>query len=707
MSANATLTNRASRLRPAAATRRIRAWLQPQISSGAREQRDQAVLLLAVAMVVAPHFEHLPAWSTVVIGAMWIWRAWLTQTLKPAPGRFVMAALLVAGTAAVWIEHGTLFGRDASVNFLLVLIGLKVLEMRARRDVLVIVFLSLFVLQTQFLFDQSLFSAVSMVISVGMLFFVLLSVNLPEGDIAFAGKLRYLARVFVMALPLTLALFFLFPRLSAPLWGSGGDELQSGTGLSDSMSPGSISKLLRDDSVALRARFDGRVPDQRNLYWRGPVFGFFDGRTWSPQAFPAGASAADADVRYDAASAVDYTVTLAPTQRRELIALEFAAVVVADNVPRNFAHLTPTLELETGTPIKNLLRYRVRSYTTYASGPQTADDSLAQWRLLPEQFNPRTLKWAAQIKSEAMSEAARDHGGAAAPLDRRLVEAVLLQFRRQPFRYNINVGTLGRDSVDEFLFDTRVGYCEHYASSFVVLMRAMGVPARVVTGYQGGEVNPVDGYFTVRQSDAHAWAEVWLDRYGWQRIDPTAAVAPERIEHTLRERRAQGLAGAQDSWSWLGQLRLNREALENAWNQWFLSYSADRQRALMSWIGLRPSLENVSAVAIVVFTALLAGLAVLSLRRRAVRDPYAELTFALRAKLSRAGVAVPATMGLRDLQDHLATRLEPESLADAQRLLDDLGRARYARPPEGTRAPRAGELRAALRSWRPIRLPPG
>jgi transglutaminase-like putative cysteine protease len=703
MSANTALSNRTARLRPAAATHRIRAWLQPQISSGAREQRDQAVLLLAVAMVVAPHFEHLPAWSTVAIGAMWIWRAWLTQTLKPAPGRFVMAALLVAGTAAVWIEHGTLFGRDASVNFLLVLIGLKVLEMRARRDVLVIVFLSLFVLQTQFLFDQSLFSAVSMVISVGMLFFVLLSVNLPEGDIAFAGKLRYLARVFVMALPLTLALFFLFPRLSAPLWGSGGDELQSGTGLSGSMSPGTISKLLRDDSVALRARFDRRAPDQRNLYWRGPVFGFFDGRTWSPQAFPSGAPAADADVRYEAASAVDYTVTLEPTQRHELIALEFAAVV--DNVPTNVARLTPTLELQTGAPITNRLRYRVRSYTTYASGPQTAGDSLAQWLQLPDQFNPRTLQWAAQIKSEVMAEAARDRAGASAPLDRRLVEAVLLQFRRQPFRYNINVGTLGRDSVDEFLFDTRVGYCEHYASSFVVLMRAMGVPARVVTGYQGGEINPVDGYFTVRQSDAHAWAEVWLDRYGWQRIDPTAAVAPERIEHTLRERRAQGLAGAQDSWSWLGQLRLNREALENAWNQWFLSYSADRQRALMSWIGLRPSLENVSAVAILVFSALLAGLAVLSLRRRAVRDPFAELTLELRTKLARAGIAVPATMGLQDLQDHLATRLEPGSLADAQRLLADLVRARYARPSEGARAPRAGELRAALRRWRPLRLP--
>jgi transglutaminase-like putative cysteine protease len=700
MSANSALPLRPGQRRPAAATRRVRAWLQPQISSGAREQRDQALLLIAVAMVVAPHFEHLPLWSTVVIGLVWIWRAWLAQSLRPAPGRITMVLLLVAGTLAVWIEHGTLFGRDASVNFLLVLIALKVLEMRARRDVLVIVFLSLFVLQTQFLFDQSLFSAVSMVVSVGMLFFVLLSVNLPEGDIAFIGKLRYLARVFLLALPLTLTLFFLFPRLSAPLWGNGGGDLRSGTGLSGSMSPGSIKGLLRDDSVALRARFEKRPPDQRKLYWRGPVFGFFDGRTWTALD-PAIAGGGRIEVHVEPSSAIDYTVTLEPTQRRELIALEFADRV--DDVPTTDSRLTPTLELQTGAPIVNRLRYRVRSYTTFSAGPRTPEPSLGIWLQLPERYNPRTLAWAAQLKAETVAEAARDRARGAPQLDRRLVEAVLLQFRRLPFRYNINVGLLGRDSVDEFLFDQRVGYCEHYASSFVVLMRAMGVPARVVTGYQGGETNPVDGFFTVRQSDAHAWAEVWLDDYGWQRIDPTAAVAPDRIEHTLRERRSDGIAGLPESWSWLGQLRLEREALENAWNQWFLSYSAERQRSLMAWIGLRPSLENVTAVAVVVFSVLLVLLAVLSLRRRAVRDPLAELTIELRAKLADAGVKVPGTMGLHDMREHLAARLDPRCMPETRRVLDELAAARYGRPPAGRPGLRLRDLRAAVRRWRPVR----
>ena len=690
--------------RTAPRPRRMRAWLQPQISIGAREQRDQAVLLLAVAVVVAPHFEHLPLWSTVAIGVLWVWRAWLTQTLAPAPGRTLMAVLLAAGTAAVWLEHGTLFGRDASVNFLLVLVGLKVLEMRAHRDVLVIVFLSLFVLQTQFLFDQGMLTALIMFAAVGMLFFVLLSVNLPEGDISFSGKMRYLTRIFLLAAPLALALFFLFPRLSAPMWRVAGGQPQSGTGLSGSMSPGSISQLLRNDAVALRARFDDRVPAQRDLYWRGPVFGAFDGRTWT--AVPAQQLPAVPDVHLQAGSAVDYTVTLEPTLRRELLALELAITVDSAPGAGLATRLTPTLELQTATPIVSRLRYRARSYLAYGAGPTLADASLAPWLQLPEAGNPQTRQWAERIKAEVIAAAPAERGGA---LDQRLVDAVLMQFRRLPFRYNINAPVLGVDPVDEFLFRTRVGYCEHYASSFVVLMRAMGVPARVITGYQGGEVNPVDGYLTVRQSDAHAWAEVWIDHHGWQRVDPTAVIAPERVEQTLRDRRARGQAGGADSEGWLTTLRLDGEALQNAWNQWFLSYSADRQRALMGWIGLHPTMENVTAVAIATITLLLAALAALSLRRHAHHEPAAELVAQLRRKLARNGIAVPATMGLQDMERHLATVLHPQSVAPMRRLLRGLAAERYARGVPTGRRRRLRELRATLRGWRPVprrRTPP-
>ncbi len=683
--------------------RRLRAWLQPQVSGGAREQRDQAVLLLAVAVVVAPHFGHLPLWAIAAIGAMWVWRAWLIQTLKPAPGRLLMLVLLAICTASVWIEHGTLFGRRASVNFLLVLVGLKILEMRARRDVMVIVFLSLFVLQTQYLFDESLLSAVVMLTSVFLLFFVLLSVNLPEGDISLTGKVRYLARVFLLSVPPTLALFFLFPRLPAPLWHGIGDEVRSGTGLSDSMSPGSISQLLRNDTVALRAKFDKRVPEPRNMYWRGPVFGLFDGRTWT--ALPptqASASAIDG-VRYVASSGVDYTVTLEPSQRRELLALEFADTV--DDVPTSSSRLTSTLELQTAAPVVSRLRYHVHSYLTFVSGPMHYDTTLSQWLQLPAGYNPRTLHWANELKMRTRSLADAVNGSDAA-LDIRLVDAVLANFRNEPFRYSINTPLLGRDSVDDFLFDTRSGFCEHYASSFVVLMRAMGIPARVVTGYQGGEVNPVDGYLTVRQSDAHAWAEVWLENRGWQRVDPTSAVAPNRIEHTLLERRSEEQLETREGWAWLTDWRSNKEALENAWNQWILSYSADRQRALISRIGLHPTMENVAAVAIAAMCAVLVALAFVSIRHRETRDPLAQLVLQLRAKLARIGIRIPANMGLQTMERELAEQLDPSSMAELRRILADISAARYQRQTVRDKRPNLRGLRLQLRFWRPVRLSP-
>lgn len=686
---------------------RLGQWLQPQVSIGAREQRDQAVLLLAIAVVVAPHFDHLPLWSILGIGATWIWRAWLTQTLRPAPGRLVMFLLLVLGTCAVLLQYHTVFGRDASVNFLLVLIGLKVLEMRAHRDVLVIVFLSLFVLQTHFLYDQSALAAVMMLVSVGLLFFVLLSVNLSEGDISLPGKLRYLARVFLLALPLTLALFFLFPRLPSPMAGTDAGSQSAGTGLSDSMSPGHLQDLLRNDSVAFRARFDGFAPPKPALYWRGPVFGVFDGSTWWPNPLLQGRSGAYAsDLHFVQSSEVDYTVTLEPTLQRELFALELAGSV--EDVPAAEARLTPTLELQTGSPIMMRRRYRVRSYTNFIADANAGAESMNEWLQLPEGYNPRTLAWAAEFRTRMLGTRPPASAADLAMARRRLVDGILAQFRSQPFRYDINApAARRRDTVDEFLFDTRVGYCEHYASAFVVLMRAMGVPARVVTGYQGGEVNPIDGYLTVRQSDAHAWAEVWMPGQGWTRVDPTAAVAPERIEHTVRELREASLGESAMAWPWLDRWRMNREALENAWNQWILSYSAERQRRLISRMGLTPDVEHVAAVAIVVFCALLIALAMLSLRRRrARRDPLADLVDQLRRKLARVRVDVPNYMGLRDMEGLLTRRLDPACMHEGRRLLADLSTARYARPPERRRARALRALRARLRRWTPVRAQP-
>lgn len=439
------------------------------------------------------------------------------------------------------------------------------------------------------------------------------------------------------------------------------------------------------------------------MYWRGPVFGYFDGRTWTAAPPTRASESAMPGVRYVASSGVDYTVTLEPTQRRELLALEFADTV--DDVPTSSSRLTSTLELQTAAPVVSRLRYHVHSYLNFVSGPAHFDTTLSQWLQLPVGYNPRTVRWASALKIRTRSLADAVNGGDAA-LDTRLVDAVLAYFRNEPFRYDINTPLLGRDSVDEFLFDTRTGFCEHYASSFVVLMRAMGVPARVVTGYQGGQINPVDGYLTVRQSDAHAWTEVWLENRGWQRVDPTSAVAPNRIEHTLLERRSEEQMETRDEWAWLTDWRSNQEALENAWNQWILSYSADRQRALISRIGLHPTMENVAAVAIAAMCAVLVVLAFITMRHREARDPLAELVLELRAKLARIGIRIPANMGLRTMERELAEQLDPSSMDELRRILADLSAARYERPAINGKLPNLRGLRLQLRFWRPVRLSP-
>jgi transglutaminase-like putative cysteine protease len=696
----------APRTTRAARMRRLRAWVQPQVSLGVREQRDQAVLLLAVAVATLPHFTHLQILSQLTLAGLWIWRASLAQTLKPAPSRIVVVALLVLLTTVVWIRHGTLWGRDASVDFLLVLMGLKILEMRARRDVFIIVILSLFVLETQFLFDQGPSTALVMLCAVLLLFFVLLSVSLPEGDVSVRGKVRYLARIFVLATPLTLVMFFLFPRLPAPLWSFSSGEPDSSTGLSDRMRPGGLHSLLRNEAVALRAKFQGEVPPQRSLYWRGPVFGYLDGDTWRPvpAAPPSSADTLDngpgmPDIATNARSHVNYEVTLEPTHRRELLALEYAFSI--DEVPTERGRLTDTLEVRTAAPVNELLRYRVLSYTDFAYGAKADPATLGAWLQLPLQSNPRTRRWAEELKARVAGGDSRS-----AEAGQRLVDALLLHFRRDSFRYNIETtNPADENGIDQFLFDTKVGYCEHYASSFVFLMRAMGVPARVVTGYQGGEINPIDGFLVVRQSDAHAWAEVWLAGRGWVRVDPTAAVDPSRVEHTLRDLPADQLAISRYAQPWLHRFRLDREALENLWNQWFLTYSAERQRALMGWIGLRPSTQNIAFVAIGAFALLLVALTVGSLRRPGRRDPLAEIVFRLRQRLARAGVVVPATMGLQDLARHLDGRLEPGSLADARALLHDLEQARYAPGAAFVRKSQIQALRSRLRRWRVVPTP--
>jgi transglutaminase-like putative cysteine protease len=666
----------------------------PQMSSAARERRDMLVLLLAVTFVVVPHFEHLAWWATAVLLLLLFWRAFLTITQQPLPGRWLMVPLLLAAGLGVYQQHRTLVGQQAGVTFLLLLMALKLLEMRARRDIFVVIFLSFFILLTQFLYGQGLHIAAMALLAVVALFFVLVSVNLDDTDLPASRKFRIVGWTVLKAVPLTLALFVLFPRISGPLWGTPGDGSTGSTGLSNSMAPGSISRLFESGEIAFRARFDGTPPGNDKLYWRGPVFGYFNGRAWSPlqqRTVNPEPLSVEADVR----SETRYTVTLEPHKRDWLFALEAPAALPAGSELQ--AKLTPEMQLIAGDLVSQRLRYEMRSFTAFRFGAKASELELQDWRELPPNYNPRAIQFATELRSRVVAAPGIDS-------DAQLVTAVIDHFRRGGYQYSLAPPRLGRHSVDEFLFDTRQGYCEHYSSAFVVLMRALDIPARVVTGYQGGELNPVDNFLTVRQSDAHAWAEVWLQGRGWVRVDPTAAVAPLRIDRGAAELARQSgivLPGAAGDFSWLRSVRFNWEAVQNAWNQWVLSYSQERQQALADLLGLAPTLESIALVLAAVIGVLLAVIAALSLRSRAVRDPLGDAYRQLRDKLDQAGVTTAEHLGPRELYSRSKRALERDDVQRARKLLSRYERMRYSRSSEGVSAADIRALRRAIRTFRP------
>jgi transglutaminase-like putative cysteine protease len=498
------------------------------------------------------------------------------------------------------------------------------------------------------------------------------------------------------AVPLTIVLFLLFPRISGPLWGMPGDGASGRTGLSNSMAPGSIGKLIESREIAFRAKFEGDPPGAEQLYWRGPVFGSFNGRAWTPLARRA-VEPAPLKIEADRDSAIEYTVTLEPHRRDWLFALEAPAIL--PHVGGTSVRLTPDMELLAGDLVRERTRYSMRSFMAFRFGRNVGPAELADSLALPPSFNPRTRAFATELQQRVAS--------GADDRDVRLVRAVLDHFRTGGYGYTLTPPTLGRHSVDEFLFDTKRGYCEHYASAFVVLMRSLGIPARVVTGYQGGEPNPVDGFVTVRQSDAHAWAEVWLKAQGWTRVDPTATVAPVRNDRAADAAskadfaRTSGLV----SGDWLRVWRFNWEAVENSWNQWVLSYSQERQRALVEMLGLAPRWESVAAVMALLVGVLLAGMAVVSMRDRSVRDPLGHAYRMLRERLQRAGVPAEDHCGPRELRERVRGVLRADEAREAAALLARYETMRYSPRSEGVAAADIRALRSAVRAFKPVPKP--
>lgn len=640
-----------------------------------RDKADMLLLLLSCALVIAPHASHLPLWVTPASVAALLWRGWITFRGNRMPPRLLLASLAILAMAAVLATYKTYFGRDAGVAMLTLLLTLKLLEMHARRDLFVALFLSYFLILSGFFYSQSIGTAAMTIVALVAILTTQVSFQYTGAVPPLRKRLKLGATILLLAAPLTLALFLLFPRIQGPLWGLPSDAAAGHTGLSDSMSPGNISKLALSDEIAFRVKFAGKMPARNQLYWRGVVLSSYDGQTWTPfKSWPLAERGVSIDVD---GPAIRYEVTLEPHGKNWVFALEMPEALPV--LPENKVVVTPELQVMSTQPITVRVRYDVVSHLGYALQAGERPPGLQRWLRLPPSYNPRTLQFAQHLRNENEGDVQR-------------VNAVLRHFREQEFRYTLEPPPLGRDSIDDFLFETRAGFCEHYSSAFVVLMRAMGIPARVVTGYQGGELNPVDGYMAVRQSDAHAWAEVWLERRGWTRVDPTAAVAPSRVEqgigNALPRRALGGLITFDGSNSeflrGLQRLRQNWDAVTNAWNQWVLNYTPEKQRNFFKSLGFdnvdwRTMALVMTAVGVLMSAAIMLPL----MLQQRKRDPVEAIYRLLCERLARQGFPRAMHEGPREYARRLTAAGSPLPTAQKAalaRFLQLYETVRYGRP---------------------------
>jgi len=606
-------------------------------------------ILVSLALVAAPHAAHLPPWIAAFAGVMLLARFYFGYRRKALPNRWLLFGVALVSVGGIAFSYRTLYGRDVGVALLTVMVCLKLMEMKAARDTMVVLLLAYFLVITNFFYSQTIPTALYMLLVVWFITATMITLQHRASRPSPARALRHSGALILQAVPVMVVFFVLFPRVQGPLWGLPQINAASRTGLSDTMSPGDVSVLGLSDEVAFRVLFENPPAKPSQLYWRGPVLGTFDGQTWH-----AGLSLTVNELEFEALGpSLRYTVTMEPHDRRWMFAIDVPRAAPAEGF------LTSDMQLRSRRLVRERMRYEIESVPEYRIGVNERSFDLNGATRLPASVAPRARELAQRWKQESASP-------------REIVDRALDMFRQQPFIYTLAPPTLGDDPVEEFLFTTRSGFCEHYASSFTFLMRAAGIPARVVTGYLGGEVNPVDGYLVVRQSEAHAWTEVWLAGEGWVRVDPTAAVSPLRVEGGLSaavpasERNALA-AGRLD---WLKQMRFAWDAVANSWNQWVLGYNPERQVRFLSRMGLQEVTWQNMVIALMAASGAivlaLAGLLLMRLAKRR-REPVQRLYEKYCARMARRGAPRRGSEGPVDFAARVSLQF-PDLRESAQRV---------------------------------------
>ena len=589
-------------------------------------------IIITQFAVLVPHLLRIPAWVILVYLGTALWRIMVYQGRWSYPGRWVKIALTVTCLAAVAASYQSLLGLEPTVALLLIAYSLKLVELAHRRDAYMVIFIAYFVCITEFLFSQELLIAMYMFLVVLLNTTSLVALHQPGQDRFMRGTLRRAWTMLWQSVPLMILLFFVFPRVG-PLWNVPLKSHTAKSGMSDFMSPGDIANLSLSDEVAFRAAFEGEVPPRRELYWRGLVFSVEQDGVWrslrweevpAPERRPS--------VMGFSGMPLTYSIIMQPTQQRWLYAMPYP-----DTDDRGIVN-THDHRLISPVPVQEQKRYEVRSWPEMPREPR-----LSEWRRdietrLPENVNPRTRALAAQMFAAAGSDPAR------------YAQNVLNMFSRQDYYYTLRPPLLDSSNpMDQFLFLSRRGFCEHYSAVFTWMMRAVGIPARVVAGYQGGEINPVNGTVIVHQFDAHAWNEIWISGRGWVRIDPTAAISPTRVESGLQDALQEEGSFLSDSplsplrfrsITWLNMVRLQLDAINYSWQLFVLQYDGESQRELVEDLLGGISKPKLVTLVVIVWCLLLipAALALVWHRRGPKLDPLVRAYLDFCRKLEHAGL---------------------------------------------------------------------
>ena len=625
-------------------------------------------VLIAQVIVILPHAAHLPLWLigfalvSIIAQLPRIKAKFKKLThLKRVYQSMQMLGFLL-GLVGLWLTYNTAFGLDMGVAFLVLCLISKLWELYKRRDAYVVLNLSLFVLASLFLMDQGIVTTVEVIIGAVIVLLAFIALN-DDGNTRGDGRLRTLGVLGIGALPLLVVLFLFFPRLP-PLWSVQLSGQQATTGVSDSMSPGDFANLGQSTELAFRVEFADKRPPQQQLYWRGLVFSEFDGVTWRPSPqqrewqpapqMPNWIANALATVPDEVKIAPNrYQIILEPTQQNWLFGLDYPFAQQQD------ISITSNFTLRKDQPVTQQLRYDVLQFAPMRIDPVLSDESRRLNLALPSSGNPQARLLAQQLFAQSDSDPVR------------YIQAIERWINQTEFRYTLSPPRLTTNRIDEFLFNTKAGFCEHYSSSFTFMLRAAGIPARVVAGYQGGEPSRNGNVWEVRQMDAHAWTEAWLEGQGWVRVDPTAFVAPERVEQgmdALTQARGATMfgdgAGAQISYQQYQMLQTLRRLSDQAsyyWQKDVVGYDQDKQAdSLLKWFNIRSIMQQITWLAVSAISVMAILVFVIWQRRRKRWHP-ADLPL---AQLSKRIAKADKSLARDDSEGQLAWLARLASVID-------------------------------------------